>query len=198
MKMLKVNNKGFIVAELIVTFVLVMSISIGLFKIVDSYRERQQKASAIKEIDSFRNEILKKVYDDINEYGVKNIEGIDSINNTAETINCRGYNQGVLITFQRNINTNTNIDTKEFCVGDSGIKYGGVLYKKPSEFISFTNNIIYLDSGEIEIMDTDSNPNVKKRIFSINVEIKHSELKNPIKLNIVTTSRITDETQAGE
>ena len=196
--MLKVNNKGFTVAELIVTFVLVMSISIGLFKIVDSYRERQQKASAIKEIDSFRNEILKKVYDDINEYGVKNIEGIDSINNTAETINCSGYNQGVLITFQRNINTNTNTNTKEFCVGDSGIKYGGVLYKKPSEFISFTNNIIYLDSGEIEIMDTNSNPNVKKRIFSINVEIKHSELKNPIKLNIVATSKVSSATSDGE
>ena len=133
------NNKGFTVAELIVTFVLVMSISIGLFKIVDSYRQRQQKESAIKEIDSFRNEILKAVYDDINEYGVKLIKGIDSIGESK----CNGYNQGVLIEFKPS--ENNELNEKEFCVGKEGIKYGGVLYKKPSSFITFTNNIIYLE-----------------------------------------------------
>lgn len=185
------NNKGFTVAELIVTFVLVMSISIGLFKIVDSYRQRQQKESAIKEIDSFRNEILKAVYDDINEYGVKLIKGIDSIGESK----CNGYNQGVLIEFK--ISENNELNEKEFCVGKEGIKYGGVLYKKPSSFITFTNNIIYLDSGEMTFSDY-SPPNDKKRIFSINVEIKHSELKNPIKLNIVATSKVSSTTSNGE
>lgn len=183
------NNKGFTVAELIVTFVLVMSISIGLFKIVDSYRQRQQKESAIKEIDSFRNEILKAVYDDINKYGVKLIKGIDSIGKSK----CNGYNQGVLIEFKPSENTESN--EKEFCVGKEGIKYGGVLYKKPSSFITFTNNIIYLDSGE---MTFSNNSDAKKRIFSINVEIKHSELKNPIKLNIVATSKVSSTTSNGE
>lgn len=183
------NNKGFTVAELIVTFVLVMSISIGLFKIVDSYRQRQQKESAIKEIDSFRNEILKAVYDDINEYGVKLIKGIDSIGESK----CNGYNQGVLIEFK--ISENNELNEKEFCVGKEGIKYGGVLYKKPSSFITFTNNIIYLDSGE---MTFSNNSDAKKRIFSINVEIKHSELKNPIKLNIVATSKVSSTTSNGE
>lgn len=185
------NNKGFTVAELIVTFVLVMSISIGLFKIVDSYRQRQQKESAIKEIDSFRNEILKAVYDDINEYGVKLIKGIDSIGESK----CEGYNQGVLIEFKPSENSESN--EKEFCVGKEGIKYGGVLYKKPSSFITFTNNIIYLDSGEMTFSYY-SPPNDKKRIFSINVEIKHSELKNPIKLNIVATSKVSSTTSNGE
>ena len=183
------NNKGLIVAELIVTFVLVMSISIGLFKIVDSYRQRQQKESAIKEIDSFRNEILKAVYDDINEYGVKLIKGIDSIGESK----CNGYNQGVLIEFKPS--ENNELNEKEFCVGKEGIKYGGVLYKKPSSFITFTNNIIYLDSGE---MTFSNNSDAKKRIFSINVEIKHSELKNPIKLNIVATSKVSSTTSNGE
>lgn len=183
------NNKGFTVAELIVTFVLVMSISIGLFKIVDSYRQRQQKESAIKEIDSFRNEILKTVYDDINEYGVKLIKGIDSIGESK----CEGYNQGVLIEFKTS--ENNELNEKEFCVGKEGIKYGGVLYKKPSSFITFTNNIIYLDSGE---MTFSNNSEAKKRIFSINVEIKHSELKNPIKLNIVATSKVSSTTSNGE
>ena len=183
------NNKGLTVAELIVTFVLVMSISIGLFKIVDSYRQRQQKESAIKEIDSFRNEILKAVYDDINEYGVKLIKGIDSIGESK----CNGYNQGVLIEFKPS--ENNELNEKEFCVGKEGIKYGGVLYKKPSSFITFTNNIIYLDSGE---MTFSNNSDAKKRIFSINVEIKHSELKNPIKLNIVATSKVSSTTSNGE
>lgn len=183
------NNKGFTVAELIVTFVLVMSISIGLFKIVDSYRQRQQKESAIKEIDSFRNEILKTVYDDINEYGVKLIKGIDSIGESK----CNGYNQGVLIEFKTS--ENNELNEKEFCVGKEGIKYGGVLYKKPSSFITFTNNIIYLDSGE---MNFSNKSEAKKRIFSINVEIKHSELKNPIKLNIVATSKVSSVTSDGE
>ena len=32
------NNKGFTIAELLVTFVLVMSIVLALFKVVDHYR----------------------------------------------------------------------------------------------------------------------------------------------------------------
>ena len=47
-------------------------------------------------------------------------------------------------------------------------------------------------------MNFSNKSEAKKRIFSINVEIKHSELKNPIKLNIVATSKVSSVTSDGE
>ena len=75
------NNKGFTIAELLVTFVLVMSIVLALFKVVDHYRERQQNATSVKEMNSYRNQIVKVVEDDI----LFNYGGIKAKTGTKKT-----------------------------------------------------------------------------------------------------------------
>ena len=97
------NNKGFTIAELLVTFVLVMSIVLALFKVVDHYRERQQNATSVKEMNSYRNQIVKVVEDDIlfNYGGIKEIKGLDLKPSEAQ--------QGIEITFNEVIaNTQPN------------------------------------------------------------------------------------------
>lgn len=170
--MKRLNNKGFTVVEIIITFAIVMSISVGLLGIVDNYRTRQQKELYLKELNSYKNEILRIVYNDIYSLGIESITGID-----VET-KCSGYNQGINIKF----NESTE---KLFCVGDSGIRYDKNLYKQP-EKVKFTNDIIYLDSGNIE----------NKKILSIRVKMTHPELKEPIELNIVGINKIEGETSS--
>ena len=94
------NNKGFTIAELLVTFVLVMSIVLALFKVVDHYRERQQNATSVKEMNSYRNQIVKVVEDDIlfNYGGIKEIKGLDKATLKSD-VEQKDFQQGIEITF---------------------------------------------------------------------------------------------------
>ena len=173
------NNKGFTVVELIVTFVLVMSLSVGLFAIVDSYRERQQKETNLKELNSYRNEILKIVQDDFLNKGIEDIEGISTEDSFSD---CKAFNQGISIKYKDG-------DIKTFCVGDQGIKYNNILYPKPlGDFVSFANDIIYTESKDFQLTAPNGTTKVTKKILSINVKLKHSELEEPIELRVVGVS----------
>ena len=171
------NNKGFTVVELIVTFVLVMSLAVGLFAVVDSYRERQQKETNLKELNSYRNEILKIVQDDFLNKGIEDIEGISTEESSSSE--CKGFNQGIVVKYKDG-------DKKTFCVGEQGIKYNNILYPKPlGDFVSFANDIIYTESKDFQLTAPDGTTKVTKKILSINVKIKHSELEDPIELRVV-------------
>ena len=176
MKNKLMNNKGFTITELIVTFVIVMSITLGLFAVVDNYRERQQKATYRKELNSYKNEIVKIIQDDVLYKGVKKIEGIN--------VNDESFNQGIKITFK-----DDPASYKELKVNNSEIKYGDISYPFPNNFVKFTDDIIFSDSGEFEFEDR------KKRIYSINIELTHTELTGEVfDINIVCVSNTAAST----
>lgn len=173
MKNKLMNNKGFTITELIVTFVIVMSITLGLFAVVDNYRERQQKATYRKELNSYKNEIVKIIQDDVLYKGVKKIEGIN--------VNDESFNQGIKITFK------DGKSSKELKVNNSEIEYDGISYPFPNNFVKFTDDIIFSDSGEFE--------NLNKRIYSINIELTHTELTGEVfDINIVCVSNTAAST----
>ena len=181
---MKTNKKGFTVVELIVTFVLVMSLSVGLFAVVDSYREKQQKEAILKELNSYKNEVLKIVQEDFLNNVIYSIEGADA--RVCDDENSK-FNQAVILRYRKKI-----IDPVYFCVGEEGIKYNGILYKKPlGDFVTFTNDIIYNESEKITVegpgdnMDETKGPTIAtKKFLSINVKMKHSEIEEPIEINI--------------
>lgn len=185
------NNKGFTIAELLVTFVLVMSIVLALFKVVDHYRERQQNATSVKEMNSYRNQIVKVVEDDIlfNYGGIKEIKGLDLKPSEAQ--------QGIEITFNEVIaNTQTNtINTKNLIVKNNGILYGDMFYEFPSKFVSAVDDVIYTETQVENVSSED--PSLKKAIYSIHIDLTHSELNRIFNINIVAvnnTPTITDTT----
>lgn len=185
------NNKGFTIAELLVTFVLVMSIVLALFKVVDHYRERQQNATSVKEMNSYRNQIVKVVEDDIlfNYGGIKEIKGLDLKPSEAQ--------QGIEITFNEVIaNTQPNItNTKRLIVKNNGILYGDMFYEFPSKFVSAVDDVIYTETQVEEVSSEDSS--LKKAIYSIHIDLTHSELNRIFNINIVAvnnTPTITDTT----
>lgn len=183
------NNKGFTIAELLVTFVLVMSIVLALFKVVDHYRERQQNATSAKEMNSYRNQIVKVVEDDIlfNCGGIKEIKGLDkaSLDENATT----DFQQGIEITFNKvDDEKNTQI-TKNLIVKKNGILYGEMFYEFPSKFVSAVDDVIYT---ETQVENVSSDPLLKKAIYSIHIDLTHSELNRIFNINIVAVNTTTN------
>lgn len=183
------NNKGFTIAELLVTFVLVMSIVLALFKVVDHYRERQQNATSVKEMNSYRNQIVKVVEDDIlfNCEGIKEIKGLDL--KPSEEPNSQ---QGIKITFNKvDDEKNTQI-TKNLIVKKNGILYGDMFYEFPSKFVSAVDDVIYT---ETKVSSDDSS--LDKAIYSIHIDLTHSELNRIFNINIVAVNNTTTDTTSG-
>lgn len=182
------NNKGFTIAELLVTFVLVMSIVLALFKVVDHYRERQQNATSVKEMNSYRNQIVKVVEDDIlfNYGGIKEIKGLDLKPSEAQ--------QGIEITFNEVIaNTQPNTtNTKRLIVKKNGILYGDMFYEFPSKFVSAVDDVIYTETQVENVSSED--PSLKKAIYSIHIDLTHSELNRIFNINIVAVNNTPTNT----
>ena len=192
------NNKGFTIAELLVTFVLVMSIVLVLFKVVDHYRERQQNATSVKEMNSYRNQIVKVVEDDIlfNYGGIKEIKGLDKATLELESggLEQTDFQQGIEITFNgviANAQPNTT-NTKRLIVKKNGILYGDMFYEFPSKFVSAVDDVIYTETK----VSSDAS-SLDKAIYSIHIDLTHSELNRIFNINIVAVNNtITDTTSA--
>lgn len=190
------NNKGFTIAELLVTFVLVMSIVLALFKVVDHYRERQQNATSVKEMNSYRNQIVKVVEDDIlfNYGGIKEIKGLDQNDISLSPIEKANFQQGIEITFNKvDDEKNTQI-TKNLIVKKNGILYGKMFYEFPSKFVSAIDDVIYT---ETQVENVSSDPLLKKAIYSIHIDLTHSELNRIFNINIVAVNNTTTDTTSG-
>lgn len=188
------NNKGFTIAELLVTFVLVMSIVLALFKVVDHYRERQQNATSVKEMNSYRNQIVKVVEDDIlfNYGGIKEIKGLDLKPSEAQ--------QGIEITFNEVIanaqpNTTNTTNTKRLIVKKNGILYGDMFYEFPSKFVSAVDDVIYTET-QVKKVNQIGEPLPPKEIYSIHIDLTHSELNRIFNINIVAVNNTTTNTDA--
>lgn len=182
------NNKGFTIAELLVTFVLVMSIVLALFKVVDHYRERQQNATSVKEMNSYRNQIVKVVEDDIlfNCEGIKEIKGLDL--KPSEEPNSQ---QGIKITFNKVDDEKNTLITKNLIVKKDGILYGNMFYEFPSKFVSAVDDVIYT---ETQVENVSSDPLLKKAIYSIHIDLTHSELNRIFNINIVAVNNTPTNT----
>lgn len=192
------NNKGFTIAELLVTFVLVMSIVLALFKVVDHYRERQQNATSVKEMNSYRNQIVKVVEDDIlfNYGGIKEIKGLDKATLELESggLEQTDFQQGIEITFNGVIaNTQPNTtNTKRLIVKKNGILYGDMFYEFPSKFVSAVDDVIYTETQVENVSSED--PSLKKAIYSIHIDLTHSELNRIFNINIVAVNNTPTNT----
>ncbi len=185
------NNKGFTIAELLVTFVLVMSIVLALFKVVDHYRERQQNATSVKEMNSYRNQIVKVVEDDIlfNYGGIKEIKGLDL--KPSEEPNSQ---QGIKITFN-GVDDNGVLIVKNLIVKNNGILYGDMFYEFPSKFVSAVDDVIYTET-QVKKVNQIGEPLPPKEIYSIHIDLTHSELNRIFNINIVAVNNTTTNTDA--
>lgn len=82
--MLKLNNKGFTIAEVLVSFSLITVILASLVSATVFYRDRLKNEEVISQLYDYKNTITKVIYDDI----VKGeIVGLERCISTANCIN---------------------------------------------------------------------------------------------------------------
>ena len=137
---------------------------------------------------SIRIQIVKVVEDDIlfNYGGIKEIKGLDLKPSEAQ--------QGIEITFNEviaNAQPNT-INTKRLIVKKNGILYGDMFYEFPSKFVSAVDDVIYTET-QVENVSSDAS-SLKKTIYSIHIDLTHSELNRIFNINIVAVNNTPTNT----
>ena len=57
----KINNKGFTIIEVILSFSFIMIISVGLFISATNYKNKQQQESAKRDLETFKMNIISEI-----------------------------------------------------------------------------------------------------------------------------------------
>ena len=70
---MKLNNKGVSIIEIVLTFALIMVMTMGMLSIVFNYREKASISMEKLDLDTFKNTLTKEIQDDILTLGVKEI-----------------------------------------------------------------------------------------------------------------------------
>ena len=103
----KLNNKGYLLVEIIVSFVIAMGVAFFLAEITINLKERQQDLDKEIQYNVDKSLMTKEIMDDVSEYGVKNVV----INTKDEnTIDCK-------ITLSNGTEKNLNITKTGFTYG---------------------------------------------------------------------------------
>ncbi len=196
--MKKSNNYGFTAVELIISFAIAIPLLMGLYKIVDAYREKQLKIEYEKEIISYKNDIINAVQTDINTYGLKEIK--------LKSESCNGYENselinGIEIHFKDSSPSSSpkllciyNVveDDEEDDVNENYayIVYANIKYEVPNKFVSFAkNDIVFSQSKYDNIVVLNNLLYTNEKVYTINIKMKHSEISKDFSIHMVFITR---------
>lgn len=182
---MKLDNKGFTVIELILSFTLVMFLTLGMFALVNNYRAREEKESVRKELLAYQNTLTQDIYNDTLERKVKSM-------NYCKDNNDQVINQCINIDFLDGTSKelqikNREIETEEdgttFSYSTFNIIYGGVAYENPEpKFATIVNDYILT-------MTTVDNNLEKGVIYKIKIRIKYQDIDDEFVVEVITTGR---------
>ena len=175
---MKLNNKGFTVVELTLSFIFVFTIAFSMYELLFNYRVRQNEESIKSQMMDYKNEVTLAIQKDINEKTLKNIEyckiGTDIVDRCL-----------IL-----NFNDNTS---KQLAVEDSTTIYEGNMYD--TNYISY-GGIIYESSDALLLeyrpnymlyntYDTDELEDENIKVYRISIPIYHNDLEGNYGIDIV-------------
>ena len=171
-----INKKGFTVIELILSFSFVMIISLGMFSILTSYRERQLMISLESDMKSFQNNITTVIQNDITD---------DVLEKAEYCSGPMGNNPDcVVLYFKNGAAKKLEIKTAQYTDEDGNdfegkyISYDGIIYEpKEQQFVNFKPDFI------LEWTPIDTNLTV----YKFNVPVFHEDLDGNYGLKITAT-----------
>lgn len=140
----KLNNKGYLLVEIIVSFVIAMSVAYFLAEITINLKDRQEDLDKEIQYNVDKALMTKEVMDDVEKNGVKKIE--EKIKNNEEL----KYE----ITFLDNTKKTLDITKTQF-------KYGDASYTYSKEFDSSLN---------IKLDITNTKIDINNKIFTLKVK----------------------------
>ena len=92
-------------------------------------------------------------------------------------------------TFNKVDDEKNTLITKNLIVKNNGILYGDMFYEFPSKFVSAVDDVIYT---ETKVSSDDSS--LDKAIYSIHIDLTHSELNRIFNINIVAVNNTPTDT----
>lgn len=128
---MKLNNKGFTVVEVLVTFVLLSVVMVSLFSTISAFNEKRIQESYRARVYEYKNAIVNKIQSDFIEKGLSHVtiamEGSsNSPSGITHTVYCtlKDGTERVLVVHQRFTKTSFRFDGNLEYSDDFYIEYG--------------------------------------------------------------------------
>ena len=176
--MRKLNNKGFTVVELTLSFIFVFTIAFSMYELLFNYRVRQNEESIKSQLMDYRTEVTLAIQNDINEKTLKNIEYCKQGTNVIDRCLVLNFND----------NTSKQLAVEETTTVYDGnlydtnyISYGGIIYESSDALLlEYRSNYMLYNTYESDELEDD---NIK--VYKISIPIYHNDLEGDYGIEIV-------------
>jgi len=194
--MKKLNNKGFTVVELTVSFLFVFAMAFAMYELLYNYRVKQNEESIKAQLIDYKNQVTLAIQNDIYDKKLKKID--DCSYGTSTKDRC------IVLNF--NDNTSKQLAIEEGTRTISGqdypityIVYGDLIYESPdAPLLDFKINYMLYNTDESDNFE-EKNVNV----YKISIPIYHNDLTGNYGISIVavgynyTYNEVGEEEQGG-
>lgn len=188
---MKLNNKGFTVIELVLSFLFVTILSISLYQLVVNYKEKSQLESIQSELINFKTKVIIDIERDITKYFLKNMDYCTTTDVTGKT---KIVNKCVDLTFGNGTKKRLQIlsETKKdeikwenggeqtFEYNVPYISYGGIKYSIPdAKYVSIVSDFMFTKTTPEDSLEN------KHALYKINIPIKHMDFRDTFDIEVV-------------
>lgn len=188
---MKLNNKGFTVIELVLSFLFVTILSISLYQLVVNYKEKSQLESIQSELINFKTKVIIDIERDITKYFLKNMDYCTTTDATGKE---KIVNKCVDLTFGNGTTKRLQIlsETKKdeikwenggeqtFEYNVPYISYGGIKYSIPdAKYVSIVSDFMFTKTTPEDSLEN------KHALYKINIPIKHMDFRDTFDIEVV-------------
>lgn len=178
--MKKLNNKGFTVIELTVSFLFVFMVAFSMYQLLYNYRVRQNEESIKSQMIDYKNQVTLAIQNDINEKTLKYIDYCTE--GGKRTSKC------IVLYFNDNTSKQLSIEERKKVYEDidepqtvNYISYGGTIYESTDAvLLEFPSGQMLYSSSESDNLEDE---NVE--VYKISIPIYHHDLDGNYGISIV-------------
>ena len=187
--MKRLNNRGMTSVEVLISFVVVVIISVSMYGTVSSYQNKEHIESCKEKIMTYKNLLTKEINDDLIKKGLVAVQTEDFDETKSEYrivfVFKNGEKKRLIITMQKAYELDSDLDASKYKDDIFIISYGDIgnetKYPLPNlgEDVNQNNKRMY----DLRISTVDIS--TKNGVFSLYVGFSHPDLENRYFFNIV-------------
>lgn len=156
------NNKGFTIAEVLVSFSMITIILASIISSTIHYRDRLKQEEIISQLTDFKNTVTKVIYDDIVTGNIVRVERCIGTSNCVNFVNEDGSSHTLKII---DVKETTEVSTR-----GAYLYYDGIKYMLPdSDLGTGTDRVCDFMSG-FEVLDYNG------RLYKVKVTFRHKDI----------------------
>ena len=176
--MKKLNNKGFTVVELTLSFLFVFTLAFSMYELLFNYRTKQNEEAIKAELVDYSNQVVLAIQNDISERTLKNIDYCMAGGSVIDKC--------LLLNFNDSTTKQLSVEKRDYEYDGelykiSYINYGGIYYESPDALLfEYRPNNMLNNTHDADNLE-DDNVNV----YKISIPIYHNDLEGNYGVEIV-------------